>query len=74
MQIRWSPEAAEDFQFISERIEIDNPEAATRVARAIYDGCDRLKEFPLVGRTSRAVCRDGANCYSLPCPTSWFIR
>ena len=55
MKIRWSPEAADDLQRICERIEIDNPEAATRVARTIYDGCDRLKEFPRVGRTSRRM-------------------
>jgi hypothetical protein len=45
-------EAAEDLQRICERIEMDNPEAATRVARTIYEGCDRLKQFPRVGRTS----------------------
>jgi toxin ParE1/3/4 len=55
MKIRWSPEAADDLQRICERIEIDNPEAATRVARMIYEGCDRLKEFPRVGRTSRRM-------------------
>jgi toxin ParE1/3/4 len=55
MQIRCSPEAAEDLERICERIEIDNPEAATSVARTIYDGCGRLKEFPLVGRTSRRM-------------------
>ena len=55
MQIRWSPEAAEDLQRICERIEIDNPETARRVARTIYEGCERLKEFPRVGRTSRRI-------------------
>ncbi len=55
MQIRWSPEAADDLQRICERIAIDNPEAAGRVAGTIYEGCDRLKEFPRVGRTSRRM-------------------
>jgi toxin ParE1/3/4 len=55
MKIRWSPEAADDLQRICERIEIENPEAATRVAGTIYVGCDRLKEFPRVGRTSRRM-------------------
>jgi len=32
-----------------------SPEAATRVARTIYEGCDRLKQFPRVGRTSRRM-------------------
>jgi plasmid stabilization system protein ParE len=64
--------SADDLQRICERIEIDNPEAATRVARMIYEGCDRLKEFPRAGRTSRRM-RDGASWYSLLCPVSWFI-
>jgi toxin ParE1/3/4 len=55
MNIRWSPEAADDLQRICERIEIDNPDAATRVAKTIYQGCDRLKDFPRVGRTSRRM-------------------
>lgn len=55
MQLRWSPEAADDLQRICERIEIDNPEATTRVARTIYEGCARLKEFPRIGRTSRRM-------------------
>jgi toxin ParE1/3/4 len=55
MKIRWSPEAADDLQRICERIAIDNPEAANRVAGTIYEGCDRLKEFPRVGRTSRRM-------------------
>jgi toxin ParE1/3/4 len=55
MKIHWSPEAADDLQCICERIEVDNPAAAARVARTIYDGCDRLKEFPRVGRTSRRM-------------------
>jgi plasmid stabilization system protein ParE len=33
-------------------IERDNPEAARRVAKIIYDGCDQLKEFPHIGRPS----------------------
>jgi plasmid stabilization system protein ParE len=55
MKIRWSPEAAGDLQRICERIETDNAEAATRAARTIYEGCDGLKEFPRVGRTSRRM-------------------
>jgi plasmid stabilization system protein ParE len=35
MEVRWSPPAAER----------DNPEAAHRVARTIYDECARLKDF-----------------------------
>lgn len=55
MQIRWSWPAAEDLERICERIERDNPEAARRVARTIYDGCARLQEFPNLGRASSRV-------------------
>jgi len=41
--------AAEELERICERIERDNPEAR-RVARDIYDGCARLKDFPCLGR------------------------
>jgi len=36
----------------AKRVERDNPEAARRVARTIYDGCARLKDFPRLGRVS----------------------
>jgi toxin ParE1/3/4 len=52
MEIRWSLPAAEDLERICERIDRDNPDAARRVARTIYDGCARLKNFPYTGRAS----------------------
>jgi toxin ParE1/3/4 len=52
MEVRWSMPAADDLERICERIERDNPEAARRVARTIYDGCARLKDFPQLGRAS----------------------
>jgi toxin ParE1/3/4 len=52
MELRWSLPAAEDLEHICERIELDNPEAARRVARTIYEGCARLKDFPNLGRAS----------------------
>jgi len=55
MKIRWSPLAADDLRRICERIERDNPDAARRVARTIYDGCGRLKDFPHSGRVSYRV-------------------
>ena len=55
MQVRWSAPAAEDLERICTWIERDNPEAARRVARIIYDGCGRLKEFPNMGRASRRM-------------------
>ena len=55
MQVRWSMPAAEDLEQICEWIERDNPEAARRVARTIYDECARLKDFPNLGRASRRI-------------------
>jgi len=52
MEVRWSLPAAEDLERICERIERDNPDAARRVARTIYDGCARLKSYPHLGRAS----------------------
>jgi plasmid stabilization system protein ParE len=37
--------AAEDLERICEWIERDNPEAARRVAKTIYNGCAKLKDF-----------------------------
>jgi toxin ParE1/3/4 len=55
MRVRWSFPAAEDLERICERIERDNPEAARRVARTIYDTCARLKDFPNLGRASKRM-------------------
>jgi toxin ParE1/3/4 len=55
MEVRWSMPAAEDLELICERIERDNPEAASRVARTIYDGYARLKDFPQLGRASSRI-------------------
>lgn len=52
MEVRWSTPAADDLERICEWIERDNPEAARRVAKTIYDGCGKLKRFPLMGRAS----------------------
>jgi plasmid stabilization system protein ParE len=54
IQVRWSI-PAEDLEHICEWIERDNPEAARRVARTIYDECARLKDFPNLGRASRRL-------------------
>jgi toxin ParE1/3/4 len=52
MEVRWSLPAAEDLERICAWIEHDNPEAARRAAKTIYDGCGRLKDFPNMGRAS----------------------
>jgi len=53
MKIRWSPEAAADFQGIVEYVCQQNPSAADRVARAVYDGISSLDTFPDRGRLGR---------------------
>jgi len=55
MQVRWSIPAAEDLEQICAWIQRDNPEAARRVARTIYDECTRLRDFPNLGRASRRM-------------------
>jgi toxin ParE1/3/4 len=55
MQIRWSLPALNDFERICAWIERDNPEAASRVAKTIYDGCSQLEAFPNMGRPSRRM-------------------
>ena len=55
MEVRWSIPAAEDLESICEWIERDNPEAARRVARTIYDKCTHLKDSPHLGRASRRM-------------------
>jgi len=46
MQIRWSPAAAEDFFRIIEYIRQENPPAAQRIAKTIYESAGSLKSFP----------------------------
>ena len=53
MQIRWTRPAAQDLQHIARRIRRDNPVAAQRVAKTLYDGCMGLDMFPNRGRMGR---------------------
>lgn len=53
MQIRWSPEAADDFEAAIRRILQDNPTNAPRVAQIIYDRIAALTTFPNRGRGGR---------------------
>lgn len=55
MEIRWSLPAAEDLERICAWIERDNPEAARRVAKIIYEGCAQLADSPYIGRASRRL-------------------
>lgn len=53
MEVRWSPLAADDLERIFERIAKDNPTAAHETVKAIYVGCQGLRNFPHLGRPGR---------------------
>jgi toxin ParE1/3/4 len=48
--LRWTPEAAVDFERLVERIRAENPAAAHRIARRIYQAIELLRVFPMRGR------------------------
>ncbi|HKN77171.1 MAG TPA: type II toxin-antitoxin system RelE/ParE family toxin [Candidatus Acidoferrum sp.] len=68
MQIRWSPAAVEDFLRIIEYIRQENPPAAQRIAKTIYESAESLRSFPYKGRTGRV-----AGTRELPLPPLPFV-
>lgn len=53
MQIRWSPEAADDLESIVDYIRLDSLDEALRVGQEIYDRSSVLRSFPYSGRVGR---------------------
>jgi toxin ParE1/3/4 len=53
MRVRWTAPAADDLERIVEYIGKNNPEAARRVAQAIFEGVEGLRKFPRRGRRGR---------------------
>lgn len=53
MVVRWTRPAAQDLERIAQRIRQDNPTAALRVAKTLYDRCMGLEMFPSRGRMGR---------------------
>jgi toxin ParE1/3/4 len=53
MDVRWSPEAADDLERIVLHIRHDNPLVARNVALAIYETIGSLNTFPNRGRRGR---------------------
>lgn len=49
-QIRWTTEAADQFEAAIEHIQQDNPDAARNVAQTVIDRIGRLATFPGIGR------------------------
>ena len=45
MKVRWTANAANDLAGIVDYIRKDNPEAARRVAKTIFDGVSELRTF-----------------------------
>ncbi|MBV9009164.1 MAG: type II toxin-antitoxin system RelE/ParE family toxin [Verrucomicrobia bacterium] len=66
MQVRWAPSAAKDLQRIFRRIERENPSAARKVIKTIYDSCVSLKDFPNRGRPGRMEGRRELTFPGLP--------
>jgi plasmid stabilization system protein ParE len=55
MQVRWTTLAAEDLQRITLRILRDNPTAARRIAKLLYDGANSLNTLHDRGRVGRII-------------------
>ena|SRR6266850_602049 len=53
MQVRWSPEAAEDLERIGRLIQRDKPMAAKDTVLTLYRGIADLGTFPNRGRSGR---------------------
>jgi toxin ParE1/3/4 len=53
MEVRWSPEAADDLERIVIRVRQNNPQTARRIADTIYQRCADLQQFPNRGRQGR---------------------
>jgi toxin ParE1/3/4 len=53
MEVRWTAPAAEDLENIALYIHRENPRAAQRVTRALFDAAMSLDVFPNRGRPGR---------------------
>jgi toxin ParE1/3/4 len=55
MDVRWSPEAADDLERIITQVVQANPQAARRIADTVYQRCGDLRTFPNRGRQGRVA-------------------
>jgi addiction module RelE/StbE family toxin len=53
MEVRWTGLAVRDLENIARYIQLDNPAAAGRMMRALYDGAMSLERLPNRGRAGR---------------------
>jgi addiction module RelE/StbE family toxin len=49
-RIRWTTEAADQFEAAVNYIQQDNPDAAQKIAQMVIDRIEQLAEFPGTGR------------------------
>jgi plasmid stabilization system protein ParE len=47
MQVRWSPEAADDLAAILNYLQANSSSASQRIADELFSGIAKLEEFPL---------------------------
>jgi plasmid stabilization system protein ParE len=72
VQLRWSPAAAEDFLRIIEYIRQENPAAAQRIAKTVYDSAGSLKSFQT--RVERVAWKGRVNFLCHRFPLWWFTE
>jgi toxin ParE1/3/4 len=53
MRVRWTTDAAEDFERICDYIAESRPDSARRVAQSVVERIGTLKTFPHLGRSGR---------------------
>ena len=74
MEVRWSPEAADDLERIVRYIQGDSLETARRVATIIVDAVGTLSEFPERGRMGRIAGTRELVVASLPWIAVYRVR
>jgi toxin ParE1/3/4 len=74
MEVRWSPEAADDLERIVGYIQRDNREVARKVATIIVDAVGALSTFPERGRTGRIAGTRELVVASLPWIAIYRVR
>jgi len=50
IEVRWTPQGADDLQAIYDFIERDSPHYAQMIVEDLLAAIDRLEQFPLMGR------------------------
>jgi addiction module RelE/StbE family toxin len=74
MEVRWSPEAADDLERIVRYIQRDDPEVARKVALIVIEAIGALSTFPKRGRTGRIAGTRELVVASLPWIAVYRVR